>query len=531
MKNSLLPIVKELLYRNEIVYDKKELYFQIESHPSYPSLHAITGVLDHFNIENIAAEVPTDITTLQQLPDCFIAQVSTEKGNDLVTVSKKNKQYLITSNNDKEKISETDFLLRFTGIIVAVEENTNPASVQNSAKLKNILLFSFLIISLGALLINKNIQLYNYSFLLLSLIGIVLSYSILKQELGENSVIGDAFCSSSNEKKDCDAVLNSKGAQIIKNHKLSDMSLIYFSGLLLSGLLTSNFNILYFISYLALPITFYSIYYQYKIVKSWCLLCLSIVSVLWLQTLTAYLANSDLNTLFNININTSNILTLIVSFTAIYLVWSFIKPLVKNTIELQKDKIEYTKFKRNFNLFDTLLKKSPKINTSIENANEIIFGNRNAPVEMVIVTNPFCGHCKPVHKTINNILARYNDTVKITIRFNASIDNTEDPVTIITSRLIELYNTNESDCKNAMDDIYGGMKVTDWVTKWEKTSNFDFVSKTLQLEKEWCTENAINFTPEILINGKSFPKEYKREDLLFFIEDLAENNTLVVNNI
>ena len=39
---------------------------------------------------------------------------------------------------------------------------------------------------------------------------------------------------------------------------------------------------------------------------------------------------------------------------------------------------------------------------------------------------------------------------------------------------------------------------------------------------------AINFTPEILINGKSFPKEYSRTDLIFFIEDLEENSQPLV---
>ena len=44
----------------------------------------------------------------------------------------------------------------------------------------------------------------------------------------------------------------------------------------------------------------------------------------------------------------------------------------------------------------------------------------------------------------------------------------------------------------------------------------------LKTQKEWCSDHAKNFTPEILINGYAFPKEYKREDLFFFIEDLEE---------
>lgn len=42
-------------------------------------------------------------------------------------------------------------------------------------------------------------------------------------------------------------------------------------------------------------------------------------------------------------------------------------------------------------------------------------------------------------------------------------------------------------------------------------------------EKIWCVENQINFTPALLVNGLVYPKEYKNEDLLFFVDDLFED--------
>ena len=49
-------IASLLLRKNGIQFDKDEFLFQIQSHPSYPSLHSITGVLEHFNIDNIAEQ-------------------------------------------------------------------------------------------------------------------------------------------------------------------------------------------------------------------------------------------------------------------------------------------------------------------------------------------------------------------------------------------------------------------------------------------------------------------------------------------
>lgn len=110
--------------------------------------------------------------------------------------------------------------------------------------------------------------------------------------MGLHSTLGNAFCSNNSEKKDCDAVLTSKGAEIIKDYKLSDFSLLYFSTLfLLTFILQTNQSIVYTLSLVALPITIYSIYYQYKVVKKWCLLCLKIVGILWLQGFIALIVS------------------------------------------------------------------------------------------------------------------------------------------------------------------------------------------------------------------------------------------------
>ncbi len=524
MKNPLFMIVQRLLSKNKIAHDKKELAFQIKSHPSYPSLHAITGVLDHFNIENVAAEVPTDSQTLQQLPESFIAQINTDEGNDLVTVSKvKNKsEYSIFSSSSKDtRLSESEFIQQFTGIIVAVEKTENETAGKESSSLVNYILLFTLICITGFLVYDK-IGAINFTHLLLSIFGIVASYSILNQELGESTVIGDAFCSGNNDKKDCDAVLSSKGAEIIKNHKLSDLSIIYFIGLTITSLSLSNFNPVFIISALALPITLYSIYYQYRVVKSWCTLCLSIVAILWLQAGLIVLKTTDFSSLFTFEL-TDGLVTAL-SFIGTYTAWRYLKPLVKNVIDLRKEKIESVKFKRNFNLFNSLLQKSPKLNTGLNKPGEIVLGNKNSSLEITIITNPFCGHCRPVHKLVDQIIERYHSLVKVIVRFNVPVDTPETNGVIVANRLVELYHEKgEKICIEAMSEIYGEVKYESWLNKWKNSNNFTKYQEILKSEKEWCNENGINFTPEILINGKSFPKEYSRTDLSFFIEDLEEN--------
>lgn len=117
MKDTLSFLVQSLLQKNKIKVDREELNFQIQSHPSYPSLHAITGVLTHFNIDHLALRVPIDANTLSQLPNSFIAQLKFDNTTDLVLVIRKGNKYKAILNNKKSKtLTTTDFLQEFTGI-------------------------------------------------------------------------------------------------------------------------------------------------------------------------------------------------------------------------------------------------------------------------------------------------------------------------------------------------------------------------------------------------------------------------------
>ena len=254
-------------------------------------------------------------------------------------------------------------------------------------------------------------------------------------------------------------------------------------------------------------------------VKKWCLLCLSIVGVLWLQATISLITKTFVQSFSIIDLI---IFGIIVSAT--WLIWNYIKPLINEVTELKKEKIESVKFKRNYALFSSLLQKSPQINTQIKNSEEIIFGNPNSVLELTIITNPFCGHCKPVHKHIHEILNKYGKKLKVKIRFNVNLEDTDNDLFRITNSLLSIYHTKgKQECLLAMNEIYDGEKPDKWLNKWEDTTKKELYTKELEKESSWCKENAINFTPEILVNGKSFPKEYNRTDLIFFIEDLEEN--------
>jgi uncharacterized membrane protein len=526
MKDLSLQL-KKLLKLNQIQLDWDEFQFQFTSHPSYPSLHAATGVLDHFNVINIAARVPVDKDTLEHLPESCIIQINKHDQLKLAILRKDKKGYsLIQEDSSKERVTSEKILELFTGIVLAIEKDEKTLEKTTKDNLNLLSSGIIALLSLFAMLFLSRFSLDVMFYTILSLAGIFLSMSILKQELGESNFIGNAFCSNNSIKKSCDAIINSKGALIFGKIKLSHLSLIFFTGFMLSILFLNlqnlSLNGLTLISILSFPITIYSLYYQKFIAKAWCGLCLGIVSVLWLLILTPFFSHSFQ---FNFDVNYIEILTLIAGFSFSFIFFSVFIPKYKSFKELHVEKINYYRFKKNFRIFSSLLINQNPIDTQINNVDEITLGNPNSALELLVVTNPFCGHCRKVHTLVEDLLHKYQDNLKIVIRFNVNLSQSESDIVNLCAHLQNINNTEPDKMILALDDAYNNLNYKEWIKKWGVTSIN--VSKYLELftnQKEWCKANNINFTPYLAINGYAYPKEYDREDLRFFIEDLIEDS-------
>ncbi|RZN84764.1 MAG: hypothetical protein EVB11_01550 [Winogradskyella sp.] len=527
MKSGLGYLVQKLLSYNTIAIDKNELEFQIESHPSYPSLHAITGVLDHFNVDNLALDIPKNEETLAQLPKAFLTQIETIKGKEFVVAVNKGLNYQLINSSKKDRlVTIKEFLKQFTGIIVGVEktEFTDESKKTNQVYSQSLIGLSIIIVIGLVYMLKPTLQ--SVLFLTTSFLGLVISLAIKKQEQGEVTMLGDTFCSGESEKKDCNAVLESKGARVFNDYKLSDLSIVYFLGLISTTLMLSVANqsitITHIISFLAIPITFYSIYYQGVIIKKWCLLCLSIVGILWAQ---AGLFLIDTDVLNSLEILWTPAALVLSCFILTFTVYHQLSLKLNELNSLKKLKVDFYKFKRNFKLFETLLQKSKAYNT-IDNQDfqGILIGNREAKLKITIITNPFCGHCKPVHALVEDIYKKYAKEVTIQIYFNINPKDKESKSTKVVTRLLELYKTKGLGfCMDAMHSVYENQDTKLWLEEFGSCNDTEYFSEILEQQYNWCIENSINFTPEILVNGKSYPKEYDRGDLLLFIEDLYEN--------
>lgn len=524
MQDSLFSLVYSLLIKNNIKgFSKDELKLQLESHPSYPSLHAITGVLDHFGIENLALDIPQNDEVFELLPHYFIAQLKSKETQSLVLVGRKeNFVKLYYSNKKSKKITRSKFLEYWNGITIAIEETgfTN-SKVIDRKSIHSIL--QLLLIGVIAVIyfLNTRFQIFNYVYLLLSFVGVYISTLLLRHDLGIHSNAIEEICSST-KATSCDAVLNSKAAHIFAGYKLSDVSLIYFSGLglagLIIGLLSVKMNTLASVSILALPVILYSIYYQGVVIKKWCPLCLVIVGVLLVQAVLSFFFSDPI-----IGFTSRGLSIFTVSFLVFIVLYFNIKPLITENQSLNKVKTLYYKFKRNYSLFEAVYSKSLVLNTSITNIQEITFGNPNAMIKLLVITNPVCGFCKTTHHAVEWFLNKYQEDIQVKIRFNIDTSNTNGNAYKIATILLNLYQQDLKLCKKAMHLIYTeGVNIEQWINTYLPYLR-NLQHEILSIEDSWCKENHINFTPRVYLNNRVYPKQYNLEDLFYFIEEIKES--------
>ncbi|MCG8332199.1 MAG: thioredoxin domain-containing protein, partial [Chitinophagales bacterium] len=451
-------ILRQLLLLNDFQVDKEELQLQLLSHPSFPSLYSLAEVLQHFGIDHVAVSLPTTTNTLEQLPDSFIANIKINDKDQLVLVTQHKKHIKLSYSSSKTtKLTIDQFLNSWTGVLLAIEKNKPESSNKRLSYEHSIIaILYFLVIALIGGTVWMQASVYTGLYFSSSIIGLLFSIIIIKHELGWQSPNVSKFCQISGG-TNCSAVIRSKGAKLFGWIKLSDLSLIFFSALSLSWIVAfiakiPFWHIAVFTTIASIPILIYSLYYQYRVARKWCPLCLTIAGVLILQ-LALVSTQLQLFTFPEKGIEGWGLLLAIILINVIG--WNFLKPLLVKQQQLQKLRIEQHTFKRNFQVFNALYQQTSILpeNTNIEG--DIILGNPHAPLKLLLVTNPACYYCKEAHQDIEQLLEKNKDRISITIRFNVSKKAHHHLAYQVASILLSVYQAEGiAACRELLHEVY-----------------------------------------------------------------------------
>ncbi|WP_295221585.1 thioredoxin domain-containing protein [uncultured Chryseobacterium sp.] len=506
MKNINMLLDKLINY---LKLDKQEFLFQFNSHPNYPSALAFSDTLNFMGVRNDAYEL--DKEYWDELPEEFIAIVD----NSFSLVKKNGSQYSIysdkakTLNKDELHKKSTDFVLLF---------EKDKAEIKSITNYKSITYAVFAIISIYALLSQAW---YEVVFNILSLAGVYISLEIFNQKFGNTSNVIGSICGDTAGNQDlnsCNKIINQDKTSIL-GLKFSDFSLIYFIGITILGLfLPATSFIIKGFTFASLIAIGYSLYVQGFVEKTFCRVCLVIISLLIAQLLIGVFLFE--NSVFDIKTVLLSIILWISTFSLIL----YLNNTLQDKESLQKSNAKNLRFKRNYDLFKRELLETEKVTFS---NNETFFvGNKDAKLHLSIVSNPYCGFCKDAHKIIENLLSKYPDDISVQMRFNYTPDPQNEKFTNLMSDF--MYTYKNKPIQEFLHLIEYWFENKD-ENKIRQKSRMPSSNEDLTALVEMSAENrnaGLNFTPIILINGYQFPDKYDREDIYYFIDELTEDEEI-----
>lgn len=513
MNATFSNIVYKHLQLSNYNIDKKILELHLLTHPEYPSIKSISDTYDYFRIENIVANVPFEV--ISQLPENFISLIN---GKLYLVKKDNNSAYLIDGKLQKTKISFDKLKESWNGVIIAIEtkeQKENPNKIK-----KEYLFFSILLLTC----IFPSIIKFNISSIILTIltfIGFLISYFIVKETFGMNNKTVNKFCDTVSKNQGCSNVINDTKSKLFNVISLSDACIVYFSSLLLFSVFVEfNVSLLFLISNFSIPVIIYSIYYQAIVIKDWCALCIGISIILISQFLILFF-NFDYF-IFDLPIISKAII--IVAFISI--LWYTIKNLQIKNLSLESTKIDFIKFKRNKKLFKELLSNKQLINKDILLDNDrIFFGSNNPKLVIIAVTNPLCGFCAESFQTYYEIVNKYED-VQINFVFSLFTNDPNNPAYKILNSFLELYHRkSKKDAIEALKEWFDSKDFNNWIKKFNQTETQNqYVEFILKRHLDWNAKNNINQTPITIINNFFYPDVYNIKDIFYFIDDMLLEN-------
>jgi uncharacterized membrane protein len=357
-KDNLAIVIKKFCWALHIRLDFQSIYDELLTHPDYPSLLAVSDVLATFNVENGAYRITE--TEFVNVPCPFIAHTALNEG-DFLLVEKIEGQTLTVSNErwNRHKLSIEEFKKTFSGLILSAETSVQASTpfklsdILANVKAPLVITGSVFILILALVFHTTYFTGISWALSLLTFfksVGLITSVLLLIQSIDSNNPLVRKLCQSG-DKTNCNVILSSKAAKVFEGLTWSEVGFFYFAGtwlLLLFGGGTVAWQMLVLLNIISLPYTFYSIYYQARIAKQWCVLCCTVQALLWFKfipLITAFHtpfmppACKELSSMF-------------IALLSPVVLWILLKPLLLQVQQLQPLKQQLQKF----NIIQTCLK-------------------------------------------------------------------------------------------------------------------------------------------------------------------------------
>lgn len=498
---------------------------EMQNHPDYPSLLCINDCLRKWNIPNAAGKINS--SQIDELPLPFLALNQNTADSFLIVteVSTQTVQYYVGNYKIPVSKSRSEFINDWDGLFLIAEPNSESGEkgfhlTRRRILFNRMLRFLLLLISISYTFYLFNISISNdsrvndlglYIQYACFLMGSIVCSLLLWYEIDHKNTLLQKVCTGI-ARGNCAAILTSKSAKIFSWLSWSEVGFFYFLGGFLATIIFPTNLFTPILTLLALPYIVFSIYFQWKIAKQWCVLCLLVQAILLL---------SATNVIANRLLAFPSTLTFAVTIKSVCLyflpvmIWFILKPYLLKLYEAKNTRRGLSRLKFNTDVFRTLLEKQKRITISTEGLG-IDLGNPKGQNILIKVCNPSCVPCSQSHPKIENLLRDCPD-LKVKIIFNAPNVDSLKNFKVVTHFLAAAEESDQSQMRQILNSWYLSSTKDYSALSSKQPPNLSELRSKVTAMYNWVKEEKIRATPTFFFNDHQLPDAYGVEDLKYFL--------------
>lgn len=498
----------------------------IEENPYYPSLLSLSDTFDHYHISNSAFEIaPVD---LEQIEPPFIAFTNMpDVGKDFVLVRKMTGNKITYQHKSAiaRTVPKEEFLKQYEHVVWAAEPDERSGETGFDKKLKEEalrknkrIIWSTGLAVLLVLAVAANVNMTNLisysSIFLIKCLGVATTVLLLIYETNKSNAFVSNICGAG-QHINCDAVLSSKASKIM-GVTWGEIGFFYFAATTLWLLLPfvtffDKIAVVAMANVLATPYILFSLYYQWKVVKQWCPLCLTVQATLVLELCWSISAFWKGDISFPTGYSAAAAFAFCILLPVIS--WYNIKQILARAKDAGLYASAYKRLQYNPEIFNSLLAQQGKVHDGWQ-THGIDIGDPDAEHLIIKICNPYCNPCAKAHAELEEIL-KHSTNIKLKIIFTSK-NRDDDRGAIVVRHLLAIASEGDAaKLQQCLDHWYLAEN-----KNYETFSQLYPMNGALEQQEpkiaamgKWCEDAEIMFTPTIFVNGHRLPKNYDLQQL------------------
>jgi uncharacterized membrane protein len=478
--------------------------------------------LKRYHVKHEVSDVTTGHTTLLVLSSCDASY----DYRHLLAVQ----QAGADNNTQNSQTIENSVVLKTTAF------TGEPGYILNRNKERLRSVFTFLIIALFAVTFgmaiykgfkNDPLQLWVPSFSFL-LAGCFVCYHLYKLEKTNTyaSKLLKKMCAGEKNDFDCKEVISSAASKLLGIISHTDIGIVYFSSMLaivVIGLLGNVYDrylsFLFWAAALPLPYTLFSVYYQLRVIKKICVMCMMVQAILWAQFACLLVLSPQINIS---ELHPEIIIQAGLILGALSVLYFLFIENRRTTAGERAAALQVFKFKNSNLFFEEALLGQPKI---IQDDFPVTFslGDPSANEKISCVLSLFCAPCSDKLNDLLRLADWFEERIDIQIIIKPDvpaaalikelmmhIDKGEPKK--VTRLLAHWYSFFEKEKKQG--NTSASAIIARWNVYYPSTVAPEHIEAQYAYHRHFYENYPMPFTPLIQYNGKLLPATYHDLELL-----------------